>query len=717
MRTLAGRSSHPRPPELCTRAVRVQSRTDNKVPSGHKGKTVDSSGSQALCLRLSRQMVTVKRDASVVNASSSHLISSKMPVIPHIPVNPSYSSHQNVDSFAVFALSSTKSKIPTLKFRPEREPSRTDGPEAASAVAKMGLSLQKNNSTFCPLRALGMSRPLGLWTRRDASVLKGELFSSTFQNVDSGISHLFSPKTPAIPAFSPNPTWLSLQKNNFHPPFQKNVDSPSPVQISDWTGWAMSLRRKLVHKLAELDHKHVWHPFTQMKEWLGREPIVIVRGKGSLLWDVRGREYIDANSSIWTNLHGHNHPQINSAIKVQLAKIAHSSALGLASEPASLLGQKLIQEAAAGLSKSNKPKLAKVFYSDDGSTAVEVALKLSYEYWRRRGIKRPRFLSLDNGYHGDTVGAVSVGHIDLFHKAYKGLLFKSDKVAAPYCYRCPHNKAKPERADARTYAKCKLECVALVEKKFNRARKEGRPYTGFVVEPLIQGAAGMIAQPQGWLRKVSEIARVENGHLIADEVLTGFGRATVPTPDRNSLFACASEGVTPDFMALAKGMTGGYLPMAATLTSKEVFEAFLGEYREFKTFFHGHSYTGNQLGAAAALANLEILDSPKSRAQRIELFHSLKRGLQSLWAIPRVGDIRQVGLIAGVELVKDWRTREPFTLEERAGIRVCEAMAKRGVLTRAIGNVVVVMPPFCTTKSQVARIISALGEGIEEKLG
>jgi adenosylmethionine---8-amino-7-oxononanoate aminotransferase len=475
-----------------------------------------------------------------------------------------------------------------------------------------------------------------------------------------------------------------------------------------------------MHKLAKLDHKYVWHPFTQMRDWLRREPIVIVEGEGAVLRDAQGKEYLDGNSSIWTNLHGHKHPKLNSAINRQLKKIAHSSALGFANEPASLLGEKLV-EATNPIQKpgtaARRLSLNKVFFSDDGSTAMEVALKLAYEFARRtKRIQKPKFLSLDGAYHGDTIGAVSLGHIDLFHKAYSGLLFKTDKVASPYCYRCPHNRAKPERADAREYRKCNWECVSKVEKKFSAQKKKKDSYAAFVFEPLMQGAAGMIAQPPGWLNRVAKIARSHGAQLIADEVMTGFGRtgAQNPKSDVQSLFASHRENVQPDFMALAKGLTGGYLPMAATLTTQEVFDAFLGEYDEFKTFFHGHSYSGNQLGAAAALASLEILQSEKSIQQRQQLESTLRDEVKSLWELPNIGDIRQVGLIIGIELVQDWRTRQPFALKERAGIRVCEAMAQRGVLTRPIGNVVVLMPPYCTTIAQIKKMISALFNAIEE---
>ena len=491
-----------------------------------------------------------------------------------------------------------------------------------------------------------------------------------------------------------------------------------------------------MHKLAQLDHRFVWHPFTQMRDWLKQEPIVIVEGKGAVLHDVKGREFLDANASIWTNLHGHRHPKINTAIRRQLNKISHSSALGFANEPASLLAERLVEAANSKL-KTQNPKLAKVFFSDDGSTALEVALKLAYEFTRRtRGKKsQPRFLSLDGAYHGDTIGAVSLGHIDLFHKAYGGMLFKTDKVMSPYCYRCPFNRARPERDDARNHRRCNWECIGRVEQKFSAQKKKGNPYAAFVFEPLMQGAAGMIPQPAGWLRRAAELARGHGSLLIADEVMTGFGRTgvtgsgvrvqssgfkiqrfqnTEPRILNPELFASHHESVQPDFLCLAKGLTGGYLPMAVTLTTQKVFEAFLGEYEEFKTFFHGHSFTGNQLGAAAALASLDILWTKPSVLQRARLEQHLREELQTLWELPNVGDIRQAGLVAGIELVKNWRTREPFALHERAGIRVCDAMARRGVLTRPIGSVIVIMPPYCTTPAQLKKMVSALHEAVAE---
>jgi len=505
-----------------------------------------------------------------------------------------------------------------------------------------------------------------------------------------------------------------------------------------------------VNPIAKLDHQYVWHPFTQMRDWLKREPIVLVEGEGAVVRDLHGREYLDANSSIWTNLHGHRHPKLNAAIAAQLGKIAHTSALGLANEPASRLAEQLVKLANSSVGHSStaspqqklpaghsvpsspNPLLSKVFFSDNGSTAMEVALKLAYQFARRtpgksrRGSptekrqsaslrrlpRKPKFLSLQGAYHGDTIGAVSLGHIDHFHKSYSDLLFPTDNVMAPYCYRCPYNRAKPERADARTYRKCQWECLDHLEQKFKAQKERGSSYAAFIFEPLIQGAAGMIPQPPGWLGQAAHIARTHGALLIADEVMTGFGRTGGAEKASPAVFACHQEHVQPDFMALAKGLTGGYMPMAATLTTQRVFDAFLGEYDEFKTFFHGHSFTGNQLGAAAALASLDILQRSSSMKSRHLLERTLCNELNGLWHHPIIGDIRQVGLIAGIELVRNWRTREPFYLRQQAGIRVCEAMARAGVLTRPIGNVIVLMPPYCTTPAQIRRIVAALSHAL-----
>lgn len=478
-----------------------------------------------------------------------------------------------------------------------------------------------------------------------------------------------------------------------------------------------------MHPLARLDHRFVWHPFTQMRDWLRSEPTVIVSGRGSRLRDARGRTYLDANASIWTNLHGHRHPRLDAAARRQLGKIAHCSALGLANEPASLLAERLVRAAnPPGLraprrgGRSDNPRLTKVFFSDDGSTALEVGLKLAWEYARRtRACPRPRFLSLQGAYHGDTIGAVSLGHIDLFHGAYGGMLFKTDAVMAPYCYRCPYNRARPERADARTYRDCRWQCVDHVARACERQQRRGNPYAGFVFEPRLQGAAGMVPQPDGWLRRVAGLLRDHGALLIADEVLTGFGRTggpATPSSGVRSLFATHHEGVQPDLLCLAKGLSGGYLPLAATLTTPAIFAAFLGEYREFKTFFHGHSFTGNPLGTAVGLASLELLEESRGQAHRQALEQRFTEELARLWSLPHVGDVRQVGLVAGIELVQDWTRRTPYPLEAQAGIRVCREMARRGVLTRPIGNVIALLPPYSTTAKELTRIVRVVAEAI-----
>ncbi len=419
--------------------------------------------------------------------------------------------------------------------------------------------------------------------------------------------------------------------------------------------------------LADKDHRYVWHPFTQMKDWMADEPVVIESGKGAILRDTNGREYLDANSSIWTNLHGHRHPKITHAIKEQLDRIAHSSFLGLSNEPAIRLAERLVEIAPRGLTR--------VFYSDDGSTAMEVAIKMALQYWRhRQQPERTKFVAFADAYHGDTLGAVSVGGIDLFHAAFKPLLFDVIRVS-------------------------ELESLTKIMKE------TGETIAAVVIEPLVQGAAGMKLWPHGWLGELRRLCTEHGVLLLADEVMTGFGRT-------GTMFACEQEGVTPDLMAVAKGLTGGYLPLAATLTTEEVFEAFLGDYSEFKTFFHGHSYTGNQLGCAAALANLEVFEEEQTLEKLKPKRERLRAGLEASRALPHVGDVRHIGMIGAVELFQDVPTKQPFPLADKIGIKVCTAMRRRGVLTRPIGNTIVLMPPYCISDEQLDRVLSVLAESI-----
>ena len=411
-------------------------------------------------------------------------------------------------------------------------------------------------------------------------------------------------------------------------------------------------------RLADKDHRYLWHPFTQMKDWMSEEPVIIASADGAVLRDTLGREYLDGNSSIWTNLHGHRHPKITAAIKDQLDRIAHSSFLGLSNVPSIELAEKL-----CALSK-----LDRVFYSDDGSTAVEAAIKMALQYWRhRKQPQRTKFVAFANAYHGDTLGAVSVGGIDLFHATFKPLLFDVTRVS---------RVAELPRGDD----------VAAV-----------------VIEPLIQGAAGMRLWPRGMLRELRAWCDTSGALLIADEVMTGFGRT-------GTMFACEQENVRPDLMAVAKGLTGGYLPLAATLTTSSVFDAFLGEYAEFKTFFHGHSFTGNQLGCAAALANLRAFEEERTLKKNSVLGSQLADGVAACRNLPSVVDVRCLGMIGAVEV-------GPYPIEAKMGIKICAAMRERGVLTRPIGNVVVLMPPYCVTREELEKMTTVLRDSIRAVCG
>ncbi|HUI08228.1 MAG TPA: adenosylmethionine--8-amino-7-oxononanoate transaminase [Verrucomicrobiae bacterium] len=414
--------------------------------------------------------------------------------------------------------------------------------------------------------------------------------------------------------------------------------------------------------LRDKDRRYLWHPFTQMRDWMAEEPVIIASGDGAILRDAAGQEYIDANSSIWTNLHGHRHPKITQAITDQLDRIAHSSFLGLSNVPAIELAEKLVQIAPHGL--------ARVFYSDDGSTAVEVAIKMALQYWQhKQQPQRKKFVAFADAYHGDTLGAVSVGGIDLFHAAYKPLTFAVVRVA-----------------ELARWQDVLDDSVAAV-----------------VIEPLIQGAGGMKLWPRGLLKELRERCTRTGALLVADEVLTGFGRT-------GKMFACEHEGVTPDLMAVAKGLTGGYLPLAATLTTAEIFNAFLGEYAEFKTFFHGHSYTGNQLGCAAALANLQVFEEERTFEKLSALSSQLSAGLERLRGLPAVRDVRYLGFIGAVEI-------GPYPIEQKMGIQVCSEMRRRGVLTRPLGNTIVLMPPYCITERQLDHVLSVLAESIAAVIG
>jgi len=430
-----------------------------------------------------------------------------------------------------------------------------------------------------------------------------------------------------------------------------------------------------------------------MAGWNKEPPLIIRRGRGLYLWDQDGRRYLDGTSSLWVNLHGHRHPILDRAVTAQLRRIAHSTLLGLSHAPAIELAAALVRRAPRGLNR--------VFYSDNGSTAVEVALKMAFQYWQltgKAGRRKRLFISFANAYHGDTLGAVSVGGIDLFHQRFAPLLFPTIKVHAPYCYRCPLGLRYPE---------CGIACLDQLERTLIQRKDE---IAGVVVEPLIQAAAGMVTAPHGHLRRVRELTRRHDVLLIADEVATGFGRT-------GRLFACEHEAVSPDFMAVAKGMTGGYLPLAATLTTERVYRAFLGSYAAFKTFFHGHSYTGNPLGCAAALANLKIFDTEHTLAAVQSSIVELTQALKSVATLKHVGQIRQCGLMVGIELVRNRRDRIPYVPTRRIGFQVCREARRRRLLLRPLADVIVLMPPLTMTRSVIRRMVEIVGRSIQAVTG
>ncbi len=417
-------------------------------------------------------------------------------------------------------------------------------------------------------------------------------------------------------------------------------------------------KRAKARRLSQIDRRILWHPFTQMAEWEKSEPLIVESADGVYLTDVQGKRYLDGVSSLWVNLHGHRHPDLDRALREQLGKVAHSTLLGVGNVPSIELAQELVRIAPKGLTK--------VFYSDNGSTAVEIALKMAFQYWRQNGsLKRRRFIHFVNAYHGDTIGSVSVGGIGLFHQVYRPLLFRGFKV--------PIGRLQP------------LKGIL---------KRHHREIAAVVVEPIIQGAAGMITQPPGWLKEVEQLCRKRDLFLIADEVAVGFGRT-------GKMFACQHEGIRPDFLCLAKGLSGGYLPLAATLTTDRVYRGFLGPYASQRTFFHGHSYTGNPLACAVALENLKIFRRERVLERLQPKIRRFAEELKRFKTLEHVGEVRQRGLVAGIELVLDRKTKRPYPWEAKMGIRVCQALREKGILLRPLGNVIVLLPPLSIDEEEL----------------
>lgn len=421
--------------------------------------------------------------------------------------------------------------------------------------------------------------------------------------------------------------------------------------------------------VADLDRRIMWHPFTQMAEW---EPLVITAGDGNYLIDRAGRRYLDGVSSLWCNVHGHRHPRLDRALRAQLDRIAHSTFLGLSHEPAVRLGAALLEVA--------PPSLRRVFYSDSGATAVEIALKQSFQYWQLRGrASKQRFLRLDEAYHGDTLGAVGVGGIELFHRIFGPLLVRSAAIPSP---------AGSDGSAA----------LGALEQQLVAHADE---FAAFVLEPLVQGAAGMLVHPRGFLARAAELCRRHAVHLIVDEVATGFGRT-------GTLFACEQEGVAPDFLCLAKGITGGYLPLAATLTSEEIYAAFLGPQHELKQFFHGHTYTANPLACAVGLESLALLRESTLANAHVQI-PRFTAALDRISGIPGVRSIRRCGLMAGIEL----HARPPRHL----GNEVCARVRGHGVILRPLGDIIVWMPPLTLQPVDLELLEQATAAAIREVLG
>jgi adenosylmethionine-8-amino-7-oxononanoate aminotransferase len=420
--------------------------------------------------------------------------------------------------------------------------------------------------------------------------------------------------------------------------------------------------------LADLDRKHLWHPFTQQRGWTAETPVMIERGDGCTLYDTDGNAYIDGVSSLWCNVHGHRHRAIDAAVRAQLDRIAHSTMLGLSHPAAAELAARLVAIAPPGLER--------VFYSDNGSTAVEVAVKMAYQHWQLRGEReRTGFVCLRDAYHGDTIGSVSVGGIELFHATFRRLLFDTHQVE-------PGDAAALERLLA----------------------EHGDRIAAVVIEPLVQGAAGMIVHPAGYLRAARELCDRFGVLLICDEVAVGFGRT-------GTMFACEQEDVAPDLLCVAKGITGGYLPLAATLTTAAVHDAFLGEHEEFKTFFHGHTYTGNPLACAAALATLDVFESERTLERLAPKIALLGELLDELVApLPAVAEIRRRGFMTGIELAG-------FPVAARTGHQVTLAARRRGAIVRPLGDVVVLMPPLAIGEHELRRLVEITAGAIAEATG
>ncbi|MFJ7974420.1 adenosylmethionine--8-amino-7-oxononanoate transaminase [Peribacillus sp. NPDC096379] len=448
-----------------------------------------------------------------------------------------------------------------------------------------------------------------------------------------------------------------------------------------------------VQNLENWDKEYVWHPFTQMKMYQQNKPLIIERGQGSYLYDIEGKKYLDGYASLWVNVHGHNVPALNEALIHQVHQIAHSTLLGSANVPSILLAKKL-----AEITPGN---LCKVFYSDTGSASVEIALKIAYQYWQNTNLEKYKnkhtFISLDDAYHGDTIGSVSVGGMDLYHRIFEPLLFKRVSLPTPHTYRMTEFD---HAEDVKNFCLQRLE--SLLQEKADEI-------AGIIIEPLVQGAAGIITHPSGFLKGVENLCRKYNILLICDEVAVGFGRT-------GTMFACEQEEVVPDILCVGKGITGGYMPLAATITSQKIFDAFLGEKEEHKTFYHGHTYTGNQLSCSVALKNIQLMEET-ALIEKVQVNASfVKEQLQELYKLDIVGDIRQRGLMVGIEIVQNKETKTIFPIQENKLDNIVLAARQKGLIIRQLDQVLTFMPVLAMSQNELEEAIRIIYQSILENM-
>jgi adenosylmethionine-8-amino-7-oxononanoate aminotransferase len=440
------------------------------------------------------------------------------------------------------------------------------------------------------------------------------------------------------------------------------------------------------------DLQYIWHPCSQMKDYEDFPPIVIERGKGAYLYDIDGKSYLDAVSSWWVNLFGHSNDRINAAIRQQLEKIEHVIFANFSHKKAIELAEEIIRITPQGLSK--------VFFADNGSSAVEAALKLSFHYHQQTGHSRKtRFASITDAYHGETLGALSVGDLDLYSKIYQPLLLNTFKATGPDCYRCPYGKCREN---------CAAECFESLEKIVLQHHKE---ICGVIIEPLVQCAAGMKIYPPLYLKKLRKICTSHSIHFIADEIAVGFGRT-------GKMFACEHAGVSPDIMCLSKGITAGYMPLSQVVVTDEIYQAFYGDYKELKAFMHSHSYTGNALACAAACESLTIFkDEDVLAKNEIKAKMIADKVKKFAYSHPHVGEYRHLGMIGALELVADKRTRKPFDWQKRVGYSIYKIALEKGVLLRPLGNVIYFMPPYVVEEEDIDLMIRVAFESINKYFG